>query len=188
MKKTFKAALAIVAMLFSLTNVSTAQQIFASNSSQPDGLSPITASAAVPDQAFGAAMLVAASAKIMAANPILKEKLAVLYPAASGQQWATLDKGFYVSFLNNGIKSSAAFTTRGTLKYAISNCTFQNLPSILRDQIAKKYSGYTVLNAIEINAYQQITYQVVLENAAGYVTLKSNSDTVEKVQQVAKSK
>lgn len=188
MKKEFKAALTLTVMLFSLTNVSTAQQIFASNSPQPGELSNNSASAVVAEQASGAVVLLAASAKILVANPILKEKLAVLYPAASGQQWATIDKGFYVSFLNNGIKSSAAFTTDGTLNYAISNCTFQKLPAVLRKQIAKNYPGYTVLSAIEINAYQEITYKVVLENAAGYVTLKSNSDTVEKVQQVAKSK
>ena len=73
------------------------------------------------------------------------------------------------------------------MTYAITDCTMEQLPTALRTILGKKYPGHKLLNGIEIKAYNEIGYQVVLENATSYITLKSDGEIVEKIQETRKS-
>lgn len=119
--------------------------------------------------------------------PKLKTAFTALFPAAVQQRWTRMDKGYYVSFVSNGRKSSAGFGVDGTLNYVISDCSAEQLPESFRNEIHKNYSGYKLFSGLEIQAYSRTSYQVVLEGNKEYITLKYTDEGIEKTQQITKS-
>lgn len=127
---------------------------------------------------------------LVIANPNVKlvKKLAQLFPNAIGQQWWVFNNHYHVSFMNKGQKSRAVFTKEGKFNYAITDCRLEQLPTLLQDQIKNDYAGYTLVHAIEISAHNSTSHQVVLEHAAGYITLKATLLDVEQVDTKKKGK
>ena len=117
------------------------------------------------------------------ANPDAKlvTALVATFPTATAQEWRMLNNGYYVSFMNSGRKAKAMFTQKGKMSYAITDCSLEQLPAPMRKKIASDYAAYTFVNAIEINAYDAIAHQAVLQNQAGYITLKATPDGVEQI-------
>lgn len=118
----------------------------------------------------------------------LVAKLSALFPKSTNQQWRQLSNGYYVTFINNGEKANASFSLQGDMNYVITNCKMEHLPTAFRNTILKKYSGYKLANAIEINAYNAVAHQAILENASGFVTLKATSQGIEEVRYHKKTK
>ena len=112
--------------------------------------------------------------------------LARHFPQATQQQWWQHGDGFYVQFLNNGQKARAVLNKKAALQYAITDCSLDQLPQLLRKTMADEYEGYTLKHAIAINAHSTVAYQAVLENEQGYITLKATGDQVEAVDKKAK--
>ncbi len=123
----------------------------------------------------------------VAINPLVSAKFSTLFPQATNQQWALNNNSSWVSFLNNGRKASASFTSKGKMNYVITDCAMEQLPGSFRKTISKEYASYNLYNAIEIKAYDAVAYQVVLENASTYITLKFTSDGIEEIQQLKKT-
>ncbi len=123
----------------------------------------------------------------VATTPDVETKFAVLFPSAANLQWSGTDKNYWVSFLNNGRKTTASFTPKGKMNYVISDCTTDQLPAAFRNTIKKEYALYNLYNAIEIKAYNSVAYQAVLENSVNFITLKYTSDGVEEIKQVKKT-
>ena len=188
MKILFKTMLTAIVLMLSMTNSTNAQNMYAANSrssgqdNQADAGTVVTKTAEEPTTDGNAT-----SIAILESNLKLKERFSALYPAAEKQRWGMVENCYYVSFLSNGRKSRASFTQKGVMTYAITDCTMEQLPIALRTIIGKKYPGHKLLNGIEINAYNEIGYQVVLENATSYITLKSDGEIVEKIQETRKS-
>ena len=109
-----------------------------------------------------------------------------LFKAAGEVQWIINGQTSEANFITNGRKTKAVFAANGTLTYAITGCSLQQLPAALQTQIQKQYAGYSLLNAVEIMAYDAVAYQVILENETGYVTLKSTAEGVEEINTVTK--
>lgn len=135
---------------------------------------PLAAGATTKVSGTGTALLAHPDAKLTAA-------LTRIFPASAQQQWWQHGEGFYVQFLNNGQKARAVFNSKGVLQYAITDCSLEQLPQLLRQKIKQQYAGYTLLNAVTINAHNAVAHQAVLENDKGYITLKATSDQVEEV-------
>lgn len=167
MKRLFKPAPAIMLLLLSLTYICHTQNSYAG----------------IPGNSGNGSIV---SDTLLESNPRLKAGFSKSFPAALQQRWSKLDDGFYVSFLNNGRKSNAVFSKHGTINYVISDCTMEQLPEAFRDEIQKDYPGYQLKHGFEINVHNEVIYQVVLENAKQYVTLRSNGESSEKIQQVNK--
>ena len=188
MKMLFKTTLTAIVLMLSMTNFADAQNIYAANShnSGPDTeAATVTVVTKTNDEAVTDDN--AASVAILESNFKLKERFSALYPTAEKQRWGMVESCYYVSFLSNGRKSRASFTQKGVMTYAITDCTMEQLPTVLRTILCKKYPGYKLLNGIEISAYNEIGYQVVLENETGYITLKSDGEDIEKIQETRKS-
>ena len=102
-------------------------------------------------------------------------------PNATAQEWRMMNNGYYVSFLNSGRKAKAMLSQKGKMNYAITDCTLAQLPSSMQKKIASQYAAYTFVNAVEINAYDAIAHQAVLQNSSGYITLKATREGIEEV-------
>ncbi len=120
------------------------------------------------------------------ANAAVSAKFATIFPTATEQKWTASDDNYWVSFVNNGRKTKASFTLKGKLNYIITNCSMENLPAAFSKTITSKYASYSLFNAIEINAHETVTYQAVVEDGKGFITLKYTSEGVEELQQVKK--
>jgi hypothetical protein len=117
----------------------------------------------------------------------MRNKVASAFPNATDHQWTKLADGFSVSFLNNGQKTRACYSEKGNLNYLVKTCNLSQLPEVLSNRISKKYAGYTLFSATEIQAYNTVAHQAVLENASGYVVLKATTEGVEEVQKLNKT-
>jgi hypothetical protein len=124
------------------------------------------------------------------ANPDAKLRAILLsiFPDAANQQWRNLNGFYYVTFLNNDRKARAVFTLKGDMNYATTDCQLEDLPASLRMRILKSYPDFTLLNALEIKAFEALAYHAVLENASGYVTLKSAGNVIEELDVRKKAK
>lgn len=120
-------------------------------------------------------------------SPIIADKFSALFPFATNQQWTNSGNNQWVSFLNNGRKAVASFTPKGEMNYVITDCVLEQLPESFCKAINTEYASYNLFNAVEIKAYGAVAYQVVLENASGYISLKFTSEGVEEIQQLKKS-
>lgn len=127
------------------------------------------------------------SEDILESNTNLKTTFVKMFPGASQEHWSKQEKGYWVSFQDKGRKIRAGFTLEGKFNYSISDCAREKLPTVLRNEIKNNYSGYQLTDAIEIRAFDQVTYQVVLESHTGYVSLKSDGTTIEINKQFSKS-
>ena len=121
-------------------------------------------------------------------NAELMATFTKMYPTASQQQWFKMEKGYWVSFAENGRKMRAGFDLNGKFNYSVADCTIDGLPRALKSEIDKKYSGASLIDAIEIKAFNQVTYQVILEKNGNHITLKSDGVDVEKTKQVSNTK
>jgi len=125
-------------------------------------------------------------AALAESNVKLSTRFKARFPGASMAQWTNGSEAFYVTFLNNGRKAKACFTSAGRLNYTVTECTLEQLPASLRKNILAGYKTYTLFNAIEIDAYGSIAHQVILENATGFITLGATEEGVSEIQQVTK--
>jgi len=112
----------------------------------------------------------------------LQKKFSKIYPQANSSKWIKLDNCFGVSFISNGQKTTAVFQENGKMNYAITSLKNENIPTGLQQIIKKDYDGLCILNAVEINDNGNIIHQVILENTANYVTLKSSGDEIEVIK------
>jgi len=176
-----KKALALTVIAMSFLSQVNAQTMFASNTvPKPEIINGI------PVIALGNEGLDNTNT-VLAANPKLKLKFSSLFPGATSAHWVAVEKGFYVTYMNNGRKSSASFNDKGVLNYSLSDCRIDQLPGAFRKTIEKEYAGYKLVNGLEIFAQDEVSFQAVLENATGFVTLRCYNDEVEKIKQVLKT-
>ncbi|CAN5894737.1 hypothetical protein BH24BAC1_BH24BAC1_11430 [soil metagenome] len=126
--------------------------------------------------------------KLASSNSRLMAKFSKLFANADNQQWNTIGDYYHVSFINNGRKATAVFTSKGKMNYLITDFSLEQLPKSLRTKISGDYRGYTLLKALEITAYDTVAYQAVLENDQCFITLKYTADGIEelKEQQIIK--
>jgi hypothetical protein len=181
MKNLFKTMLATGLISVALTHHSFAQERYA-NAVAVD----INRDVIADDYNKGALANVS-TAVATTTNPLLLTRFAAQFPLATNQLWAINNSSFGVTFLNNGRKTTASFTQKGQLNYVIAVCNLEQLPASFRCTISKDYAMYKLYNAIEMKAYDAVVYQVVLEGAQHYITLKFTNEGVEEIERLSKS-
>ncbi len=124
---------------------------------------------------------------ILAKNPAIVATFSTMFPLATSSKWANVNDDLWVSFLDNGRKTSACFSAKGKINYAISDCAMGQLPAKFSKTIKKDYALYSMVKAIEIKAHDAVAYEVVLENQLNFIRLKYTSQGVEEVQKINKT-
>ncbi len=125
---------------------------------------------------------------VLANFPVVVSRFSSLFPIATSQQWSVIKENLWVSFVSDGRKGSASFTQKGKINYVILNCSLDQLPTPFSKTIIKDYTSYKVYNAIEIKAHDAVAYQVILENAVNFITLKYAGEEVVEITKVNKTK
>ena len=167
MKQSIKSIPAIIFFSLVLFTQSFAQDMIAVNKGQSENSSHSSGESA--------------SKEITAAR-----SFSALFPNATEQKWVGTTENSFVYFLNNGRKARASFNDKGAMNYVITNCSMEDLPADLSKSIKTSYAAYKIFDAIEIKAYGETAYQVVMENAASFLTLKYTVDGVEEIKLIKK--
>lgn len=184
MNFTYKSFLLAIVLAFPFTNSSFAQQ---ANGNIATALNPVKGfSEVVPVKNDLENANTIMPNTIRANYPKLMKRFSALFQNSSNQQWTEVNQNLFVSFINNGKKARASFTKDGIMNYVITDSDLKQLPSGLQQHIKNNYPGYTVFNAIEIEAYNTTAQQVILKDADGFITLKSTPDGVEEISHVSK--
>lgn len=185
MNFTYKSFLLAVVLAFPFTNNSFAQ---GANGNIATTLNPVKGFAeatVIKDDLVSANTIIPNT--ISSNYPKLMKRFSALFQNNSNQQWTEVNQTLFVSFINNnGQKARACFTKDGIMNYAITDSDWKQLPEELQQHIKSNYPGYTVFNAIEIEAYNTTAHQVILEDVDGFITLKSTADGVEEITHVSK--
>jgi hypothetical protein len=126
--------------------------------------------------------------KLASSNSRLMAKFSKMFAGADNQQWKTIGDYYHVTFINNGRKARAVFTSKGRMNYLLTDFSLEQLPELLRTKISRDYIGYTLLQALEITGYDTVAYQAVLENDRRFITLKSTTDGIEELKEQKKTK
>jgi hypothetical protein len=184
MNFTYKSFLLAVMLAFPFANNSFAQQTnenIVTSLNLVKGFSEVTS---VSNNLASANTIM--SDNIRANYPKLMKSFSTLFQHSSNQQWTEVNQNLFVSFINNGKKTRACFTKDGIMNYAITDYDWKQLPERLQQHIKNNYPGYTVFNAIEIDAYNTTAHQIILKDADGFITLKSTVDGIEEISHVSK--
>jgi hypothetical protein len=121
-----------------------------------------------------------------AENPKVARRFAELFPVATNQQWSKKADFFYVSFLNQGNKSSAAFTFNGHLNYAIIQLKSSDMPAKILKKINNTYPSYSIFNAKNIMADGINWHEIILENKQQYIVISVCQNVLEEQRTVLK--
>ena len=175
MKQSIKIFAAFLFLSLGFTSLSFAQNAYASN----EGKNSITLTNMSEE-------LPTKDVVTTVASPAMETRFFTLFPNATEQKWGITTENSFVSFLNNGSKATASFTSKGKLSYVITACTMAQMPEAFSKAITNNYAGYQLFHAIEIKAYGETVYQAIIENAAGFRTLKYTTDGVEEIKYVKK--
>lgn len=170
--KKFAAVLALILGVFSLTF---GQNMYASSAVKTSNVS--TEKVIETDKS---------NSNSSALNKVTELNFNSMFPNATEQKWTSNSNNSLVSFLNNGKKATASFNVKGKLSYVITNCAMSELPSDFSKAINNSYADYQLFHATEIEAFGETAYQAILENAAGFITLKYTVDGVEEIQTLKK--
>ena len=174
-------SLSFFVFLFS-SNLSYAQELLAVNAPVQSGNNVYESNAL----SEGSTMVPVSAAILAETNPKLIRNFSQLFPTTEKVSWSKMNNGFYASFDKDGQHTSAVFTNNGLLNYTITSCSLEQLPATLQQSISKKYNGYRLFNASQIRSNGTEAYNVVLENANGFVTLQHTEDGTAEIKKVNK--
>lgn len=178
MQKSIKCLAATAVISFLLSGNTLAQDAHASTDTK-------TMFSNIP--AVEKAIFTSSNEDIMAKNPVILATFSTMFPLATSSKWSNVNDDLWVTFLNDGRKTSACFSAKGKINYAISDCAMEQLPAKFSKTIKKDYALYSLIKAIEIKAHDAVAYEVVLENQLNFIRLKYTSQGVEEVQKINKT-
>jgi hypothetical protein len=180
MNLSYKHIFGLLAVAFFLPALSFAQQTYVSNANVAKVSSQHVISAG---NEFLESSITSPTATL---NAKLQDRFSTVFPNAENTRWSEKDNTFYVSFSNEGKKTYASFDVNGQLNYTITECSREQLPAKLQKYLQKNYGEYDWFHAKQINAYDAVSYEVILENADHFITIRATRDGIEKFKQVNK--
>lgn len=180
MNLSYKHIFGLFAVALLLPGLSVAQQAYISNAN----VAKVSAQNVIASGNELIESSITSQAAILSAK--LQDRFSTLFPNAENTRWLQKDNTFYVSFSREGKKIRASFDVNGQLNYAITNCSRKQLPENLQKYLQKNYGEYDLFHAKQINAYDAVSYEVILENADHFITIRSTRDGIEKIKQVNK--
>lgn len=125
------------------------------------------------------AVLVAASiatsafaADVKSVNVQVKNSFHQEFSKATGVQWTVKSTFVKATFILDGEQVDAFYTPDGESIGRSSAIAVENLPSVAKRRIAKKYGSYTIKEAIKFEAANETAYFISAENEKEAVVLK----------------
>jgi len=91
---------------------------------------------------------------------------------ATNVSWTSGDSYTKASFTMDGKKMEAFYNTQGEVIGTSSNVGLDELPVNAKRTLAKKFTGYTVTEAIHFDGVEENAYYISLENDKEAVILK----------------
>lgn len=109
-------------------------------------------------------------------NPRAAREFAERFRGAENVRWSNLKDGYIcVSFTLNGVRAEGYFNQYAEFVGTARNLFFNQLPITVMQEVNARYSGSEVIEVVEINNAQGVSYKLVLEKGNRKLTIKMDS-------------
>ena len=102
----------------------------------------------------------------------IANSFATSFPKASLVQWKITADYTKASFVLNNVNTEAFYNRNGDLIATSYAVTIDEMPTNVKRSLAKKYSDYTVKEAIKFDGVEETAYFISAENDKGAIILK----------------
>ncbi len=139
---------------------------------------------------FGIAILLSTSS--FAGDPPVDERVSKSFkesfPHVSNARWYENEKFYEVLFENDGITCRMMYDLKGNLITVRRDYLEKDLPIYIMVKTKEAYKGKKIFGVTEITSSDGITYNIILEDAKHWTTVKSDaSGNMHVVQKLKKA-
>ena len=111
------------------------------------------------------------------------------FPKAEQVNWEESRDGYTVNFVEDGVRSHIVYDKEGAFISSVRYYRERTLPYYLLNILKKRYAGKTIFSVTEISTVSNIEYDVKLEDARTWLTVRvdseGNLDVVEKYRKAS---
>lgn len=139
---------------------------------------------------FGIAILISTSS--FAGNNPPDERISKTFkesfPHVSNAKWYENEKYYEVLFENDGITCRMTYDLKGNLLNVRRDYLEKDLPIYIMVKAKEAYKGKKIFGVTEITSTEGITYNIIMEDAKHWITVKSDaSGNMHMVQKLKKA-
>jgi len=103
------------------------------------------------------------------------------FPKAEQVHWYEMPKAWVVNFVADGIRSRVVYLKDGKATEFTRYYFEQNLPFVIRSKVKEAYPNKNIFGVVEVSILteagaSQLEYHIKLEDAKGWLTVKSDPD------------
>jgi hypothetical protein len=103
------------------------------------------------------------------------------FPKAEQVHWYEMPKAWVVNFVADGIRSRVVYLKDGKATEFTRYYFEQNLPFVIRSKVKEAYPNKNIFGVIEVSILtetgtSQLQYYIKLEDAKGWLTVKSDNE------------
>ena len=98
------------------------------------------------------------------------------FTKVADESWGRSDKGFCVSFTNDGFKVRAYYDRKGHWLASLKYCDESQLPHFIRDIVKRTYYDLAITHVNIIQVPEHIAYLVHLEDQKTFRIVRVNED------------
>ena len=103
------------------------------------------------------------------------------FPKAENVHWYEMPKAWVVNFVTDGIRSRVVYLKDNKVTEFTRYYFEQNLPFLIRSKVKETYPNKNIFGVIEVsiiteNGASRLEYFIKLEDAKGWMTVKSDND------------
>jgi len=123
----------------------------------------------------GLLMIAVAASSFAAGNEVsnvARNNFSSQFKRISDVQWSTGENYTKATFVLNGVSTQALYDESGEFIGTNQAANLEELPVNAKRSFARKYSGYTVKEAIRFEGSKESAYYIAAENEKGSVVLK----------------
>jgi hypothetical protein len=98
------------------------------------------------------------------------------FTKVENESWGRSDKGFCVSFTNDGFKVRAYYDKKGFWLASLKYCDESQLPPFIRDVVKRTYYDLAITHVNIIQVPEHVAYLVHLEDQKTFKIVRVNED------------
>jgi hypothetical protein len=113
-----------------------------------------------------------------AANPPVNEKVISsfneVFPGVVNAKWYEYSNYYEVVFVNHDISHRIKYGLQGEVLSVRRDYTEKDLPLFILSKVKSNYKGKRIFGVTEITSEESVSYNIVLEDAKQWITVKSD--------------
>lgn len=118
--------------------------------------------------------------------PKVARKFFLLFPDAVNPSWIKETGFLYVTFVNNGNKSTASFNPKGSMNYCISYIQESAFSPDLLQKVKGSYPADELFSIKEIMTEEMTMHEIVLQNSEHFTVISLTPNGISEIRKIKK--